>query len=250
MDEPKWIVSKDKVFEMIDGLFTGHAPVNVPSHTPHMYWTGGKITWPQWCEICTFGQWVYDTHKSEMQCRLVYHEEKQQWKFMVFPQTVSGASTNELPDHPGKQQEAILMKEGYVPTGTLHTHARMSAFQSGTDKSDEQLQNGIHITIGGYSSNTMDLSLHSRLVFRGYQYDNIDLFDYFDIPVKLDKDLDYPLLDYITRHYLKQPEEVQFPTRWRSMIIEEPVKAKRGKTLVIDSQREFQHSEDKKKHTG
>lgn len=160
-------MAKAKCVTEVTGLLQGYAllPDEVE---PTLTWNGAAIAPALWRDIIAFFSQVYARHKSEAVLRLFYHEAKREWTAEVFPQKVSGASAKEDNDPVHTEPYGALMKAGWSQFGTIHSHAAMTAFQSGTDHKDEATSPGLHITVG-----TLDKvpTFHSRLVFRGQQYD-------------------------------------------------------------------------------
>ena len=85
---------------------------------------------------------VYLRYKSEAVGDL-YYSSIDGWDFVVPPQTVSAASA---------KYDAAPRRDGWTLAGTIHSHAAMSAFHSGTDDHDEMFFDGVHITIGKLDS--------------------------------------------------------------------------------------------------
>ena len=109
-----------------------YAKLNVP-----------KIPGKTFAKIMMFFKKAYETYKSEAVVLLYYNAKKSAYKIHVPHQKVSGAGV--------EYTKGISLKD-YVQVGTIHSHADFSAFHSGTDDSDEEHFDGLHITIG----NNMD----------------------------------------------------------------------------------------------
>lgn len=135
-------------------------------------WNGGRIPLALWHQLCAFFEVQYGLTKGEAQVRLFYDPHGKTWKVWAFPQEWSSSmTTRELPEHADwKKQDEALGRE-YICWGTVHHHCSAGAFQSGTDRSNEEAQNGIHITIGKIGSAEYDL--HGRVCFGGLQYECI-----------------------------------------------------------------------------
>lgn len=89
-------------------------------------------------QALAFFRAIYQQWCTESAVLLHYSTEKG-WALTVPEQEVTSA----LVDY--KMDERL---EGYRCVGTMHSHASMSAFHSGTDQHDEAEWDGIHITIG------------------------------------------------------------------------------------------------------
>ena len=145
-----------------------------------MVWEGKKLSIETFRLALAFCKWTYDTWKGEAQGKLFFHPGTGDWQFVPLPQLEpSGMTTKECPKDP---EYARLLGEwtrkGYVLNGTLHHHCSISSFQSGTDESDEETSNGLHITVGRLNQANADY--HSRFVLNKVTYDDIPLSDFID----------------------------------------------------------------------
>ncbi len=177
----KYIVNKDEVFERYDdALFKGYVRTRpqVTKMDPYLSYVGPKISLESWKQILGFFDWAYKEHKVEAQVRLYLNQKQGTWRAWAFPQEGEAAATTEVAeacDVECKKTELYSAK-GWIEAGTVHSHAAMSAFQSGTDKSNEDTKQGIHITVGKLDERVHDL--HGRLTFRGIFY-NVDWSDWW-----------------------------------------------------------------------
>ena len=219
-----------KVYEVVDGLYKGLVPAPIPDGpSPSIKWTGPKLPYHEWCQFVSYGRWMMETHKCEAQARLYYHDLKN-LRLVVFPQTGQGLSTHDNLSH----ELAVpiieeLEREGWQPCGTIHTHERASAFQSGTDKENEKNQSGLHITLGKLHEDTVDI--HSRIVFRGAEYtsDTATLLDWVETPefrIDLDggpwsppRSMINEFLKRLPTTALTNPAKVAHPKEWEDMYI-------------------------------
>jgi hypothetical protein len=120
--------------------------------------------------IETFFADIYKKFKSEVAILLYYSFDKKEWGWLVPKQTVAGASVDYKVDesskfvtHDGKQLDSV--PEGFSQMGSIHSHASMSAFHSGTDDKDEFHFDGLHITIGSF--NSLECSYSVRWIVSG-----------------------------------------------------------------------------------
>lgn len=222
MSEQKPISHNGEIFEITDGLYYGYAKSQtIEKCQPLIHWQGAKIPWATYCKWASFMRWAYQEHKSEAQVNLVYHEEHRLWSEVVYPQVVAGASTLETKTGDMSLYEG-QMARGFEAAGSLHSHAAMSAFQSGTDTHNEVSRSGLHITLGNLGDK--ELSFHSRLVFRGYQYHKAFLDEWIEIPFDLCSVPD-ELGDVITKYYLCHPAVEEFPPEWKARIHKQSVQS-------------------------
>jgi len=89
---------------------------------------------------------VYNEHKSEAVVLLYYNSETKFWKMLPPEQEVSAGAV----DYDATKVHLDPEKfKGFELFGSIHSHASMAAFHSGTDDHDEFKFDGLHITIGG-----------------------------------------------------------------------------------------------------
>jgi len=210
--------------EVSTSLYEGSIPVALPEKKAVLSWKGSLIPWKLYCEIVAFFRWTYEDSKSESQCRLAYNEKTREWKAIVLPQKKgTGMTTSEIENHPDKAKMVQDMyKAGFEFAGTFHHHCSAAAFQSGTDTNNEITQTGLHVTVGKIDEPVVDL--HSRLVFRGVQYE-ADLADWIGLPEHLAKVVPlFPAVirNGINKYYTTHPEKSAFPETWKSSMVEEP----------------------------
>ncbi|MBI4280685.1 hypothetical protein HY628_00630 [Candidatus Uhrbacteria bacterium] len=97
-----------------------------------------EVVW----QMLLFFRLIYERYRTEALLFLSYHTARGTFRLDAPPQRVSSA---------GCQADLRNWKrppEGFLPVGTAHSHASMSAFHSGTDQHDEEFDDGIHITVG------------------------------------------------------------------------------------------------------
>ena len=145
----------------------------IEDEEPIVRWSGGKIPWASWVNLCAFCELVSEKESSECQFQLFYSDSKKNFHPWAFPQKKkSGMVTKELNEHPDFIKQLHAIREmGYYPFGTLHTHDKMGAFQSSTDHSDEKESEGLHITLGKISR-TEQYDIHSRFTAKRPGYEN------------------------------------------------------------------------------
>lgn len=124
--------------------------------------------------IVGFFKEVFNQHKSEAIVLLYYNEDNNRYKIVSPEQIVSPGSLNykKLPE---KDNDFILI-------GTIHSHASMSAFHSGTDDADEASFDGLHITFGNMENDVISVS--SSVVVNGKRF-KVDASEYMDIQLQL-----------------------------------------------------------------
>lgn len=181
--------------------------------TAWMNWVGGLIPLELWNQVCAFFEWSQETFKSEAQVRLYYNRTTRKWAVWAYPQRPSGMTTKELDDHPDFEKQRTQFNSDWVTLGTVHHHCTMGAFQSGTDKSNETQQDGVHITVGNLTS--PEYTLHGRVQLRGQEYGCL-WTQWFSAP-EVSTKLPYKLQSYLLDYYLKAPpaKDTPFPEQWK-----------------------------------
>jgi hypothetical protein len=188
----------------------------IPDGIPWVRWKGAKIPHSLWVQILAFFRWTFESTKpssDEALVRIYYNERTERWAAWAPPQRGVSMTVKTVTDHPNWKQEEELA--GFQLLGTGHHHCSGSAFQSGTDRSDEELCNGLHFTVGHLDKDK--LSLHARVVFnRNMQETNLQ--DWVDMDEKY-KALNLP--DELLPHayacsLTSNPKPtVEFPAQWK-----------------------------------
>ncbi len=104
----------------------------------------------------------------------------------------------------------------------------MGAFQSGTDKENEENQDGLHITVGNMDKAQYDI--HARFYRKTMKFEKtLNLALFFDIGDVLSSwpqlFLDYMPKDLETKTAIKlmgKPVTVEFPEQWKTNLIVKP----------------------------
>lgn len=221
MNDAIKVDKKGKPWRLIENdYFTGTVPVEVEKSEPYMNWNGkAKISMETWQQILSFFHWSYEEHGSEVQVRLFYHEETDEWSAWAFPQSYgsAGMTTKEISGDEFNDQRALL--GNCVCAGSVHHHCSTSAFQSGTDEKDEENQDGLHITVGHMDRPKYDL--HSRVSFDKEMYE-CDLDSWFEYPEEWNDLLDDEIIPYALEKKLCQPaKDVPFPDKWKENVTKE-----------------------------
>lgn len=173
-----------------------------------------KMNLSLWRTIASFFRKVNKEEKAEAQVRLFYSDIDRHWKAWAFPQEKdTGMTTKELPDHETFQSQMNKILDGgkYYQWGTCHSHCNMGAFQSGTDKNDEQNSPGIHITIGKIDEKEIDIHVRFTVVIPGKIVVNeqgeetVENAQVFFCPIKMSDFIEIPQ-DYVG---IKAPKAIQ-----------------------------------------
>lgn len=120
-------------------------------------------------KIISFFKAVVDKFGGEANVLLYYNDQEKKYKLSIPKQEVSGAACD-------YETEGTNIPE-YNLIGTIHSHARMSAFHSGADDNDEKNFDGLHITIGHLTDDFPSIS--ASIVVNGFRV-IIDPCDYID----------------------------------------------------------------------
>jgi PRTRC genetic system protein A len=133
---------------------------------PHAKLHIEKIPGPVFAKIYSFFKEVYKEFYSECVALLYYNPKTKKYKTFIPNQEVSGASLDYVKDRTFKDH--VLMC-------SIHSHASMSAFHSGTDSDDEKSFDGLHITLGKMNQDVIDIS--ASIVANGTRF-MVDPLDY------------------------------------------------------------------------
>jgi len=125
-----------------------------------------KIPSYQFLHIVDFFKKVYTLYHSEAMVLLYYNENKGDYKIIIPKQEVSCASIK-------YKKEAS--HGDYSLICSIHSHGNMSAFHSGTDVSDEENFDGLHITLGDIDDKYIDIK--ASIVSNGTRF-VVDPLDY------------------------------------------------------------------------
>lgn len=194
---------KPLIKKEINQKLSGYFPVAYEEikEEPSLEFNGGKMSLALWRTIASFFRLVNEQEKAEAQVRLFYSDETKHWKAWAFPQEKdTGMTTKELPDHESFQEQMNTILEGgkYYQWGTCHSHCNAGAFQSGTDKSDEQNSPGIHITIGKVAESELDTHVRFTVIIPGKFKINedgteeVEAAQVFFCPIKLTDFIEVP----------------------------------------------------------
>lgn len=123
---------------------------------------------------------IYEKFKSEVVVILHWNPDTNKWTVDVPEQTVGAASIT-------YDRKATRKIEGCIRVGSIHSHASMGAFHSGTDTDDEVSFDGIHITIGNLNLDAPTFA--SRIMINGKETKfelmnriNLDPFEVDTVP--------------------------------------------------------------------
>lgn len=224
MSDAQFLVHKEKLFRKFNnGLYAGYEEVQVDTKTsPTLQFSGAKMPFELWQQICTFLRWTNAEFKSEAIIQLFYNEDTNQWKAWAMPQyvgtgmTVSQCTDDEVWAEFERTQRVHL--QGFEPIGSVHHHCDGSAFQSGTDAADEKNKPGLHITLGHMTRQTM--SFHARVSFR-QQFYEVNLNQWFDLPASLQEVPD-SAKSAVLAALIVEPGVADYPEVWRENCHKKP----------------------------
>jgi hypothetical protein len=164
----EYTVFKDKVYVKKEAkLYNLWNEVSIPKHAPYPEWKGAKLPFQIWTELVAWCQVTQKKFKSEAMALLFYNVEENDWQYWIPPQKTAGMTVETDANDPRYSKERVKYHD--LQFGTVHHHCTMSAFQSGTDHSDEIDREGFHFTIGKLNEKKLDI--HARLCLEGSSYD-------------------------------------------------------------------------------
>jgi len=176
-DDICYIVAKEGIFlKKKMGIMESIAPVKnisiLDSVQSMARMNVKKIPGGQFAQVIAFFREVYKEYNGEAIVLLFYDEVKRVYKIVPPHQKVTAAACD--------YNKGITI-EGMQMIGTIHSHASMSAFHSGTDDKDEEHFDGLHITVGNVRDE--DVSITASIVVNGHRF-VVQPEDYIDRLVK------------------------------------------------------------------
>lgn len=126
---------------------------------------GSKMPFDVWRSVMGFLRWSQKAHESEAMLIFFYNKENGSWGAACFPQKTMGMSVKLDTEDPEYAAVRAEFGKGWAQFGSIHHHCSSAAFQSGTDKDDEDKKDGLHITIGNIDE--AEASFHARFVYKG-----------------------------------------------------------------------------------
>ena len=163
-DEVCYIVAKEGIFlKKKMGIMDSIAPVQnifiLESIQAAARMNIKKIPGGQFARVVAFFKEVYKEYWGEAIVLLFYDEQRRVYKIVPPHQKVTAAACD--------YNKGITI-EGMQMIGTIHSHAAMSAFHSGTDDKDEEHFDGLHITIGNVNQD--EVSITASIVANGHRF--------------------------------------------------------------------------------
>jgi hypothetical protein len=208
------VIKTQKRFE---GLLEANLEHEISKTTGTMDYTGPKIPSLEWHKVLSFFRWCQATYKSECQARLFVNPALGTWRIWAFPQKArTGMTAQEIETEETKIQRAQFPDPDWIYFGTIHHHCNGSAFQSSVDRSNEESQDGLHITVG--KMDEAEHELHVRF-YLGTDEFNPDMSRFWDIGLATAL-LPERLSNEIARWQMAQKIDVEFPQQWKDNVIE------------------------------
>ncbi|MBI3832191.1 MAG: hypothetical protein HY291_21900 [Planctomycetes bacterium] len=122
-----------------------------------------------------FGE-VYRRYQSEAVVLLYCNPNVKAWRVIVPPQQVRGLRV-EYDLHARPNAPA-----GFQLFGSIHSHADIQAFHSGTDDADESGFDGLHITVGNLDKPIRSYACRWMLAGRAFKTDLAEVLEAEDLP--------------------------------------------------------------------
>lgn len=196
MSNKNYKVHNNAVYELQDNdLYTTYSKCKVPeidNITPT--WKGSPIPFQMWQDITDWCVLSYEKFKSETLVFLYYdlNNKKNPWSFWIPPQITNGMTVKSNPESEFFEKE----RKNFPDTmfGTVHHHCSSSAFQSGTDHSDELDREGLHFTIGNLNT-PFDLDVHVRITI-GKAHGDANAYNLIEANPKVQKSFESLQPDY------------------------------------------------------
>jgi len=162
-DDIYYVVAKEGIFLKKNlGIMESLVPVDkistLQSVSTYARMNIKKIPSSSFAKVVDFFKKVCAEHSSEAVVLLFYQEDTQKYRIIPPHQKVSAASI---------EYNRGISLDGWGMVGTIHSHARMSAFHSGIDDDDEETFDGLHITIGNV--NDENFSISASIIANGFR---------------------------------------------------------------------------------
>jgi len=74
----------------------------------------------------------------------------------------------------------VVRPAGYLRCGSIHSHADMPAFASGTDCDDELGEDGLHVVVGDFGKSTLSVSAAFTVAGRRFSTERAEVIEAFD----------------------------------------------------------------------
>jgi len=173
------------------GIVESFVPVQqisfLKENTPMVRLHVSKIPSSMAAKVVGIFRAAYEKYKSEAAVILFYNEATKKHRFVVPKQEVSSASVSYTRTNPFVD---------WTMLGTIHSHASMNAFHSGTDVNDEANFDGLHITFGDMDEKDK-FSVAASIVSNGTRV-QVDAADYIE-GLHLVEEKEIPV--YTSRYY-------------------------------------------------
>jgi hypothetical protein len=218
-------------------LVTGYMPVPIPKGEVTLRWHGPKIHLERaWWPALKF---MEDHVQHEVVLRLFMLADKSE--IIIFPLSQIYGTGMSIKEEISTQERETWAQQGLIEAGTVHSHCDGGAFQSSTDKHDEEARDGLHLTIGKLKSDQFDI--HSRMTWTipGEEKDgkvirasirtsqDPNLADWFTFPdhvlafIACEPELEQSIIKYVLT---KPPhDDVVYPDQWKEKLIRKTVQA-------------------------
>ncbi len=221
-DKPRIAIKDGALWREVEHpLFAGWEKITdyqiVEADKMRTTWRGGKISWELWEQVVAFMRWSQATTKCEALMTFFYNTKTKEWKAWPFPQHPIGMTVNYLTDHPLYKQDRMQFGKDWIGLGSIHHHCTTGAFQSGTDKTDEEDRDGIHITLGKMEDQVLDSD--ARMVFDGVQ-SKTSLLNWIEMPDWCKTLPQYLRYETFSRAIVMTGHNVPFDPEWKLRIIE------------------------------
>lgn len=184
-----------------------------------------KLPWPTLQQVWAFFREVYEEHKSEAYCQVLYQPDTQEWRIIVPLQDVSGGGVDHISIRGHREIQGLT----WLHVWDIHSHANIGAFWSATDDADEKRSERFYGVIGKLAEPTPELKVR---VSNGLgTFLDMSLNTMVDMP-KIRLTVEADVGDMLSGKGLTRGdllEGVTIPAGWMTMVKKhEPVKAITG----------------------
>ena len=120
-------------------------------------------------QVVGFFDRIGDLHNAEASVLLAWDSEQQRVRIVVPEQTATVSRSWDGSQYPiGLHYTPPSFPTGWIPFGDIHSHVRLPAYASQTDKDDETHSAGLHIVVGRIHKEPPDI--HAEGVVDGTRF--------------------------------------------------------------------------------
>lgn len=182
-DDICYVIGRDGFYKRIrNPLYSALVKVTAIAHLPVLKESAtvnvAKVPEKLFRRVESFFVEVYKEHKSEAAVILFYNPTTSTWGAQAPLQEVSGGKV----DYKLEGMRPPLGFTSDMVFGSIHSHASMSAFFSGTDDKDDKSADGLHIVVGKLDSKSREYAARWMLAGLPFKAEFENVVEGVDLP--------------------------------------------------------------------